>query len=281
MMTLMSFLRQLSNEWIKDDLPRRSAAIAFYAILSFPALVLVILTITGWIIGERTAIDALLAQASYYVDAETLSFVESIVRNVREQQQNTAVGMLGFTFLFFSALNVIRELRQSLNGILRVTKPARSWNKNFWGYAVSLLVLLVMSALIIIFVFTEVTVLTIGERLRDILPIPGNVLSGANHALTYAGLIAVFSMLYRILPYQKFPFIPIVLCSVIASSILIIGTIVLSYGVSLLDIGRAYGVAASLLILMLWIYFASAVFLVGAEALEAAVHQNIQPKRRI
>jgi membrane protein len=107
-----------------------------------------------------------------------------------------------------------------------------------------------------------------------------NLLSTINNLVTEGTMIILFFLLYSILPAKKMPFLPVLISSIITSTLLLTGALLLTYYMSHSSIGEIYGVAASLLILLFWVYYSANVFLLGAELIMTWMTFSVEKKRR-
>jgi membrane protein len=85
----------------------------------------------------------------------------------------------------------------------------------------------------------------------------------------------VFSFLFKFLPEEKRPkFKEVIFGSIITSVFFIIGQIVIAVYFKIIDIGSVFGALGGLIVLLVWLYYSSAVFFFGAEYTHLSIKIN-------
>src|SRR5262249_27510178 len=94
-------------------------------------------------------------------------------------------------------------------------------------------------------------------------PAPGNLRMG-NAAVTYVLITILFALLYGLLPDVKIPWRDVWVGAVVTSLLLSLGKWAIGYYLGNSEISSAYGTAASMIVLLFWVYYASLLVLLGA-----------------
>lgn len=276
------FASELWKEWKKDGTPRHAAAIAYYTVFSLPAIMLIILSVASAMLGETAVSDELFGTLRTYLGDRTADLLETTLENIRDNRGGeTWAAYAGVLFLIVAATGVMRELQTSLNNTIGAVPKKLSLRRRAFGYLVYLVLLLTTAAVLIAAIVSGTLLGLLSQRAEALFSVPVEVLALINNGVTYAAVTLMIFFLYLFLPARKFHPAIALLCSVIVSSILVIGTVAASYYISRTGLGRAYGVAANVLILLFWIYFGANVFLFGAQLMEVSDRlQNAGGKRK-
>lgn len=264
------YFQRLWSEWQKDEVTRHAATLSYFMVFSLPAFMLVIVSIAGIFIDESEVRTQFFSQIRTVTGDSLATFLASSIENVHESGTSVAMNVLGILFLLFAAIGIFKELETSLNTILNVKKHARI---TFFGfirsYVISFVLLIAASTLLVASLAVGSILLVLQHRITELSSAEIVQLSTLNQLVSYLTLGGLFFILYRYLPSKKFPLKAVLIGTAVATTLFIVGTFLLTFYMAQADVGHAYGVASSLLILLLWIFYSTNVFLLGAEVIDA------------
>jgi len=261
---------------------RHAAAISYYTVFSLPATLMIVLTIASRVLGETVVKNEFFDTTRLYLDDRTTRLLEDALQQIHTSNQTSGwIAFIGTIVLIIVAGGIIRELRIALNSILGNANTKQTFGMWLGNYITSLL-LLIVTGIILIASITSGTVLSlIHTELTHMMGISLNALSLIHSSVTYVTITILFFLLYLFLPARRYPPLIVLLCSVIASAILVIGTVIASFYIAQVDPGQAYGIAANVLILLFWLYFSANAFLFGAELIDTVSRtEGVSPRKR-
>ncbi len=261
--SIKQFVKDLNNEINEDNVFNGAAALGYYLTLAiFPALILLMSIIPYLPIDQvDEAIMDMLGQA---LPGEAYEMVEGVVVEVT---QNRRGGLLSFGLLgtLWAASTGMYAIMQQLN-ITYAVKEERS----FIRARITALILSILFGLLIIGAFSLVV---LGGYIQEWL---GSQFRFSSILIWFfalfrwvviiLSLLLGFAMIYRYAPNveQKFSFITP--GSVIGVLLLIVVSVGFAiYTANFADYNATYGSIGAIIILMLWLYFAGLVILVGSE----------------
>ena len=272
------FLRELYQEISDDNVFNGAAALAYYLTLAiFPALIFVMAVIPYLPIEDvDQAIMDLLGQA---LPRDAYELVAGVVSEVTS---NRSGGLLSFGLLatLWAASTGMYAIMQQLN-ITYDVKEARS----FIRARATALMLSLLFGLLVIGAFS---LIVLGGRIEDWI---GNRFGFADALVTFfavfrwivivLALLLGFSIIYYLGPNveQKFKFItPGSLLSVTLLIIVSLGFTL--YIRNFADYSATYGSIGAVIILMLWLYIAGLVILLGSEINALVEHYSPEGKEK-
>jgi membrane protein len=244
-----------------DDGFTLAAALAFYAILSVAPLLILLITVFGFV-GETTQ-QQIVQQTEKLIGPQASQGVELILKNARVQRvKATSSAIFGLTVLLLSATSVFGQLQYSLNTVFNVR-----WKRGIlagWLYKrfLSLLMVLAMGIVLLATVIVSSTIAVI-FRSRG---------SGAeiiNLVISVAVYTVIFVIMFRVLPDVKISWKDTWVGGFISSVLFVIGEYAISRYLRSNVLTSLYGAAGSLVVLVLWIYYSSLILLLGAELTQA------------
>ncbi len=251
---------------IKNDPLRLAGATAFFTTFALPPILLLLIQLLSLIFNSQNISDQLFLQLSKVVGEKSVDEVVAILRGFRGLASNPTLAIAGIFFLTFVATTLFKVIQSSLNQVWRIQK---SGDKRFRMAMVSRL----KSALIIIFMgllfvgslAAESLKLFFGNYLDNMFPVAGFYLNGTLSSLISVLIVWIwFTVLFRYLPDGK-PNWRVALSGALVTSLLYnIGVVVLKFLLLNSNIGAVYGTSASIVLLLLFLFYSSLIFYYGA-----------------
>jgi membrane protein len=116
--------RKLTRRWVRHRHTDNAAALAFYALISLPPLLLIGVTVAGMVLGEKTAHGELERQLANVVGADLARSIEGILRNARIAPRSQPVAFVfAMVTLLYAGSHVLSKLRKTLN-VVNEAAPA-------------------------------------------------------------------------------------------------------------------------------------------------------------
>ena len=97
----------------------------------------------------------------------------------------------------------------------------------------------------------------IGKMFTGWLPAQEAVLHGADLALSFGVITALFAMMFKSLPDAKIAWRDVWIGAGLTSLLFTIGKFLIGLYLGKADVGSAYGAAGSLVILLVWVYYSA------------------------
>jgi membrane protein len=269
------FSRTFSN-WLADDASTTGAALAFYCAFSLAPLLVIVLALAGWIVGEASASSFLRDQLDMLFGSTTSEVVLEAVRN-SQRSEGAWAAVLSIGTLLIAATTVLAALDEALEkifgGVPRPGSGAMTWLRR---RLLSLGFILTLSFLLMV----SLTISTVIGGLR----------AWVTHR--YAGLIGVigvldvmismalmtwlFALIYRYVPVARLPWKLVISGGLFTAVLFSIGKWAVGLYLASSTVPTAFGAAASFAALLLWLYYTAQIFLLGAEF--TAVLGGVRPK---
>ncbi len=248
----------LAKRFSDSDLMTQAAALAFYALLSLAPLLVLLLWITASL--YPSAQEALMNQIGSLAGNEARGVAQAILDNAKSRPSiGSLAGVWSTLLLFFGAAAVFARLQAALNLIFSTDSKELSGGIFDWlkKRVFSFGVVLALGFVLLVSMFATTTVQVIFANVPSLLPVLGN-------AVTLALYIVAFGFLYRYLPDRKVEWRQAILGGVITAGLFILGRYAIGVYLARAEPGSAYGSMGALVIMLVWIYYATVVFFVGA-----------------
>jgi membrane protein len=258
------------DEFADDDCMTFAAALAYYAVFSLPPLLFLIAALAGSLIGW----DAIQAQILDTIRSMTGPAVADQLRkgleSVGPRLKPDSVMIIGsVAVLLVAATGVLVQLQTAINRAWAVRPdPRRGYVRNLlMKRAISLAMILALTAVMLVSVLVSTGVALAGERISRYLPAPfsDTVLHALDLASGFAIFLVALAAVYQIMPDADVEWKDVWIGSGLTAALLTFGKFGVGLYLGSTGVGETFGPAAALAVLLLWIYYASIIVLFGAE----------------
>lgn len=273
---LLALLKDSVIAWFDDGCPKLGAALAFYTIFSLAPVLIIAISIAGFVFGPDAAQGHIVAQIQALIGREAAQTVQSMVENAHRSQSGTVATILGFATLLIGATAVFGELQDAFNLIWR-SKPKA---QNFWltiliSRLLSFSLIIAIGFLMLVSLIASAAITAFAGYLQAVAGATGPFLSLVNSATSFVILAVLFTLLFKILPSAYVAWRDVWLGGLITAVLFGIGKWAIGLYLGNSAIASTYGAAGSLVVLLLWIYYSAQILLFGAEFTRVhATHRN-------
>lgn len=265
MKTVWKILKETASEFSEDNVLRLSAALAYYSIFSIGPLLVIMVGVAGLVLGEASVQSQVKEQLQGFLGPQSTGVVESMM-----QHQTKSGGLwttiLGVATLLLGASGVFGQLQDALNTIWEVkSKPG----VGFWGFLrhrfLSFGMVLVIGFLLLISMVITTVMSGMMGRLGSILPIPEAAAHALNLVVSFLVISLLFALMFKGLPDVKVPWRDVWVGAFFTSFLFTIGKFLLGLYLGRASTTSSYGAAGAVVLILLWVYYASIIIFLGAE----------------
>lgn len=282
--SFVQVLKTAAQRWFERDAFEHAAALAFCTLFSLAPLVIIVVAIVGMVFGDEAASGRISAAITDLVGAQAASAVEEAVRRSRLEEAGILPTLMGIGALVFGATTVFAQMQSALNKFWGVkAKPSRSGLLTFVTVRLlSLSMVLIIGFLMLTSFVVSVAITGIIEHARDWIPIPGFAVAAIDLTVSLGVTTVLFGMLFKILPDAHMQWADVWRGAFITALLFAIG----KYGISLylthVAPASTYGAAASLVLVLLWVYYSALIVFFGTCLTIATILQRggqVVPKK--
>lgn len=267
------------KKWIEKEPFQLGAIVAYYAILSLPALLIIILNVVGAIWGRELVREEMFSELATALGHET---AESILQMVSERGDNkTSVfaTILGIAVLVYGATGVFYHLQNVLDNIWEIKQTYSSeLLATLIGRLKSFGFILIFGFLLLIsFVITAILT-TFSNRITALFS--ANITGMAyliDIVLSFFFIYILFAAMFKFLPSAPIRWKAVRVGAVLTTLLFIIGKYILSFYFGTTDPGSTYGAAGSIIIVMLWTSYSSLILFFGAQFTKVYSDEYLKP----
>ena len=262
----------LARRFVETDLMAQAASLAFYALLSLAPLLVLLLWLTASL--YPAAQQQLIQQIGELAGSSAETVADTVIGNASRQPGiGSLAGLWSTVLLFIGATAVFARLQTALNLIFR-TDAQRMDGLLAWlrKRVFSIGVVLALGFLLLVSMTLTTVLQVMFARLPTLLPLLGTLAS----LLVY---VVTFAFLYHYLPDRRVRWRQAVLGGVITGLLFSGGRYLIGLYIAQAAPGSAYGSMGTLVILLVWIYYATLVFFLGA-LITAVIDERATERRR-
>jgi membrane protein len=255
------------KRWNAEDPFRMSAVVAYYAVLSLPALLIILINTVGAIWGVDIVTGKLTGQISAALGADTAEYLRQIIINTQYSGKSTISTILGIATLLFGATGVFYHLKISINTIweLKLTDEL-TWPMLIKDRLISFSFVLVLGFLLLIS-FVVTTALSL---LSDLIlqSFPNIILVVAyliDFSISFGAVTVLFAVIFKYLPDANIRWKSVWLGALLTALLFVIGKFLMGIYFGATDPGSTYGAAGSIVLVLIWVSYSCLIFFFGAE----------------
>jgi membrane protein len=255
------------TSWNDKDPFRQSAVIAYYAIFSIPGLLVLVISIAGYFFGNDVVNRNILEQISSTMGSETSIQISQILIKSTESKSTIWGSIIGVVILLVGATGVFVELQKSLNFIWHVEViPKKGIFTVLKARLFSFGLILAIAFLLLV----SLVVSTALSSMADWIKVYSNDSTIAffnvlNFIFSFAVISVLFALMFKILPDAKIKWKHVWLGSIVTGILFTVGKTILAFYFSTANPASVYGVAGSVILILLWVSYSSMILFFGAE----------------
>ena len=260
MWTLLKFA---ASDWLRHRDARLGAALAYYSVFSLGPLLLIVVSIAGLFFGTEKVTTALSNQFRTLLGPLGSQAVEALLKGAGSLSGGVVTAGVGIVLLLVAAVGVVVQLKDAINTIWETNEPEVA---GWWWY---LRTYLISFAGILGLGFLLTVSLVINTALTAASGWFGggeNILwQAVNFLISLAVLSLLFAMLFKWFPDAQVAWRAALIGGAATALLFNIGKLVISWYIGTQGLESTYGAAASIVILLVWVYYSSQIVLFGAE----------------
>jgi membrane protein len=263
-------LKTAITDWQQDKAPLLAAALAFYTLFSVAPLLLIVTVILSQIFGEQAVTGQLFQELQGFLGNDGAQLVQDMVIRARAYGSGVTASIVGIVTLVVGATGVFAQLKDALNTIWTVP-PSKTpgWLATIQERVLSFAMVLCIGFLLLVSLIINAALAAAQAWAGDLIPGPDAVVHMANSVVSLFVTAVLFALLFKYLPDVKVAWKNVWLGALVTASLFTVGKFLFGLYLGSGTIGTTYGAAGSVVIILLWAYYASMIFLLGAEFTQA------------
>lgn len=256
------------NKFISEDTLTQSAGIAFYMIFSLPPMLLVIFWAAGLWYEESVVREAVFDEFGSIIGQDSADELMKILKRISEAKPTFWATITGIGALLFTATTVFVTMKHSLNKIFQITVNRTVKQGLIWLLLDRLLSIAMLCVLAIILTMSMILSTVISAFSNNLEEWSGDpniwIWLFDDVVVSFISLAVLFAFTYRYMPDTRLKWKDAWFGAFTTATLFIVGQSLIGAFLGHSQYANYNDTAGGLMILMLWIYYFSAIFLFGA-----------------
>jgi membrane protein len=253
-------LKESVWEFVNHDVLTQAAGIAFYTALGLAPTVLLFLTLASYMggVGKQSLVN----EVRDLVGSEASKGVELVIENAEGENRRGAgviSSVVGIATFLFSASGVFAQLQYALNMVWNVMPRP---DAGVWDWLRKRLISIGMVLGMLVLMLAS---LVVSAAVSVLVPGSGAVWRVVNIAVSIAVFTIIFGLVFKFLPDAKITWRDVTAGALMTAVLFSLGKWAIGLYLGHSTIGSSYGVAGSLIVLLVWVYYSAIIILFGAE----------------
>lgn len=267
---LVTFLRTLKlagRDWFAHDPFRNSAIISYYAIFSLPGLLLIVINFVGFFFGREIVVERIVEEVSTVIGQDTAASIQAIIQNTWRDEDKGLTTLFGAGILLFGATGVFYQIQQTLNRVWQVQPKARTGIlKRIRDRLFSFGLVITIGFLMLISLLLSAALNIFSDWITAHFNLGVNILLNLlNMLLSFIIVTALFAAIYKFMPDAEIRLKDVLAGAAFTALLFLLSEAAVGYYFGRSDPGSTYGAAGSLVLIMLWVFYAGLILLFGAQ----------------
>ncbi|HXU27903.1 MAG TPA: YihY/virulence factor BrkB family protein [Bacteroidia bacterium] len=260
-------IKKTALAWYKADPFRQSAIIAYYAIFSMPALLLIIIACAAVVFGQDAVTGQISNQIGAIMGKDAALQIQDMIAKANNHKNTIWASIVGVATLLLGCTGVFEELQVSLNQIWEVKVTAKKkWLKSIKDRLFSFGLILSIGFLLLVSLTITTILAAFSAWIKNHLPDFTLIIFHLIDFLLSFGIIAVlFALMFKILPDAKVKWKNVWVGAMVTAFLFILGKYGLGFYFGKTKPASTYGTAGSIILIMLWVSYSCMIVFFGAE----------------
>jgi len=254
-----------------DDAWPLAAALAYYSLLSMAPLLLVTVAVAGTFFADGQVHSQLIEQMRRLVGDEGAALTRTVIEHTGGEGRSTWSLVVGALLTLFGATTVFGQLQYALNRVWRVKAAPHPGlimsfiKQRILSFALVLSVGFLLMVSLVISAVLGALHMYLDARVAE----AAFFWSGLDLAISFTLATVLIALLFKYLPDAEIETRDTWLGAMITAALFIVGKQAIGLYLGQTTVASSFGAAASVVIFMIWVYYASVILLFGAEITQA------------
>lgn len=261
-------LKNSISSFIDKDTFTQSAALAYYVVFSLPPMLFIVFWSAGLWYKEAQVREAVFDEYGELIGQEGAMQLMTTLEGLTSSQPTWWATILGVGILVFTASTVFVTMKNTLNKIFEV-KVTRSVTKGILMMLLdrflSIAMLCIIALILTLSMVGSAMITAFGDAIENWMGDSVFLLLFFDHiVLNLLILTVLFAITYRYMPDSKLDWRDTWFGAFFTAVLFVVGKSFIEIFIGSSQAANFYDAAGGVLVLMLWVYYTSAIFFFGA-----------------
>jgi membrane protein len=271
--------KEAAANWSSHKDSRQGAALAYYSIFSLGPIIVIAIAVAGFFFGREAVSGQVAASIKDMLGDTGAKAVQAMLADAGRPREGMLATLLGIGTLLFAAIGVVIQLKDALNTVWEVGElPGHGVWHFIRSYVASLAAVLALGFLLLVSLVVTAGLAAIGKFAVPYMQ--EWVLHLVSILVSLSVISLLFAVMFKWLPDAEVDWYDVWLGAIVTAVLFEIGKTAIGFYIGKQGLDSTYGAAASIIVVLLWVYYTSQIILMGAEVTRAFAMHRGSIKRR-
>lgn len=270
---MWTLLKTSAANWMAHKDARLGAALAYYSIFSLGPITIIAMAVAGLFFGRDVVQGEVSAAMKGLLGDSGSQAVQTMLDGASKPGEGIMASLIGIGALLFAAIGVVVQLKDALNTVWEVEEPKESGVWHFVRtYILSLAAVIAVGFLLLVSLMLTAGIAALGKLYAS--SVPEGLLQPIGFAASFAVVAVLFALMFKYLPDAKVEWRDVWIGALVTALLFEVGKFGIGLYIGKQGLESSFGAAASLVVVLIWVYYSAQILLMGAEFTRAHALQN-------
>jgi membrane protein len=261
---LWNAIKAAGSNWLTHKSPKTGASLAYYSVFSMGPLIVVVISIASLVLQREGVQREVVGALTGLLGNKGGEAINTTLQAAGKPSEGIFATVIGTVTLIFAALGVVVQLKEALNTVWEVKPNAHA---GIWGfvreYVLSLAGVAALGFLLLVSLLLTAGLAAAGKAMGGVLP--EAIMEVLNFVVSFVVIAVMFALLFKWMPDAEVAWRDVALGAVGTAALFEIGRFVIGFYVGKQGLESTYGASASIVVVLIWVYYSAQIVLFGAE----------------
>ena len=260
--------------WRQDHASSMGGALAYYTLFSIAPVLIIVIAVAGFFFGEEAARGEIVTQLRGLLGDDGATAIQGLLESASEPEEGLFATISSLALLLLGATTVFAELQSDLDRIWRAeAKPISGLWSFLRARLLSFGLVLVLAFLLLVSLVLSAALAALGNWWGGWFEGWAILLEIVNFIASFAITMGLFAVIYKLLPRTKIAWHDVWIGAAVTALLFAIGKFLIGLYIGRSGIASGFGAAGSFVVLLVWVYYSTQMFLLGAEFTWVYAHE--------
>jgi len=272
---IWSLIKMSVASWRRDYASSMGGALAYYTLFSIAPVLIIVIAVAGFFLGAEAARGEIVTQLRGLLGDDGAAAVQGLLESASEPEEGLFATLSSIALLILGATTIFAELQTDLDRIWRVEakSPGGLWSL-VRGRLLSFGMVLVLAFLLLVSLVISAALAVLGKWWGGWFEGWAVLLEILNFVVSFAITTGLFALIYKYLPRAEIAWHDVWIGAAVTALLFAIGKFLIGLYIGRSGIASGFGAAGSFVVLLIWVYYSTQIFLLGAEFTWVYTHER-------
>lgn len=260
-------IKRAAVDFDRDNGLKLAASLSYSMIFAMGPLVIIVISLVGIFWGHEAVQGRIYEQIKDLVGSSAAMQIQDIIKYTQRSRHSAAGAIIGGIVLFIGATGAFTEIQGSINYMWSIhAKPKKGWLKLIMNRLLSFSLIVTFGFLSMVSLLVNSLIDLLSDWLKHYFShFTIYFFYWVNLGLSLAAIVLLFMIIFRILPDAIIRWKDAFIGALFTGILFILGKLLIGVYLGHSNIGLMYGAAASIVVILTWVYYSSIILYFGAE----------------